>query len=204
MYRIKSTGEYPVTRQDLIRRNPNISLPAAWDDAVLALLGVDYVTPVAKPEVTATQRLVEGAPALVGGKWMQTWTVQDMAQEEVDALLVTKKAALKTAATAKRKSVEAGGKTLPGGIILATSKDDQDRIASAILYLRDNPAATIDWKADSGWVQIGLLEIEQFKNLIGAFVQDCFSAEKAHHTAIDAITTLEAAGAYDIAAGWPS
>ena len=147
---------------------------------------------------------MEGAPALVGGKWVQTWAVTDMPQEEVDALLISKQAALKTAATAKRKSVEAGGKTLPGGIILATSKDDQDRIASALLYLRDNPAATIDWKADSGWVQIGLLEIEQFKNLIGAFVQDCFSAEKAHHTAIDAITTLEAAEAYDIAAGWPS
>ena len=53
-------------------------------------------------------------------------------------------------------------------------------------------------------LQIGLLEIEQFKNLIGAFVQDCFSAEKAHHTAIDAITTLEAAEAYDVNAGWPS
>ncbi|EHJ49483.1 hypothetical protein DFW101_3485 [Solidesulfovibrio carbinoliphilus subsp. oakridgensis] len=94
MYRDKLTGQYPLSKQELVARNPNISLPAAWDDSVLDLLGVGYVKPVAWPEITATQRLVEGEPEQrEDGAWYQTWTVQDFTPEEVAEALARAKGA---------------------------------------------------------------------------------------------------------------
>lgn len=112
---------------------------------------------------------------------------------------------IKSQVKEKRNEVESSGYTLTNGVTLATNKSDQDRIGSAVLYLQDLPSgSTIDWKSESGWVQISLDDLKGFKNIIGGFVQSCFSAEKQHHIAIDALTTLAECDSYNLEQFWPS
>lgn len=112
MYRDKLTGQYPISKQELVSSNTNISLPAAWTDEVLEILGVDYVKPVARPEITSVQRLVEGQPEQrEDGQWYQTWAVSDMSAEEVAALVASEKDAACARLNAKRDAIQYGAFT---------------------------------------------------------------------------------------------
>lgn len=110
-------------------------------------------------------------------------------------------------ATDKRWEVMTGGLTLPGGIEVGTTIDDQNRITSvvanaALAGLTD--ADEVDFKAASGWVRITIGQVKTIAGAIGQFVQACYSAERAHHEAIDALTTPEEIAAYDVTTGWPA
>ena len=115
------------------------------------------------------------------------------------------KAAQKATVTAKRQEIEAAGMIL-SGMHIATTKDDQNRIAGAKIYLAEFPEKAIDWKAQNGWVEVGKAQVDAIAAAVGGRVQALFSAEKAHHLAIEAITwddAVERVQAYDITTGWP-
>lgn len=120
------------------------------------------------------------------------------AQELADA-----KASLKQQATALRWEREKGGITLPVGIQIATGTEDQNRITSVIANAQLAGVSTVDFKATTGWVTLTLAEVQGIAAAIAVHVQACFSAERAHHEAIDAITTLEGLRGHDLSAGWP-
>ena len=105
---------------------------------------------------------------------------------------------LRERATQLRWQHETGGIDI-GGVRVLTGIEDQNRIASALI----GAPATLDFKAESGWVTLTLAELQGIAAAITAHVQACFTAERAHHEAIDALDTLEAAQAYDVEAGWP-
>lgn len=110
------------------------------------------------------------------------------------------------AATDMRWAVMTGGLTLPGDIQVGTTIDDQNRITSVVANaelagLTD--ADEVDFKAASGWVRVTIAEIKAIAGAIGQFVQACYSAERAHHEAIDALATREQIRDYDINVGWP-
>ncbi|MGS1116862.1 DUF4376 domain-containing protein [Castellaniella sp. UC4442_H9] len=111
-------------------------------------------------------------------------------------------------ATAKRWEVMTGGITLPSGVRVGTSIDDQNRITSvvanaALAGLSD--ADEVDFKAESGWVRITVADVKQIAGSIGQFVQGCYTAERTHHDAIAALPADRAAiESYDITTGWPS
>ena len=131
MYRDKTTGQYPISKQELVSSNPNISLPAAWTDEVLEILGVDYVKPVAKPEITSIQRLVEGAPEQrEDGGWYQTWVIQDFTEEEISNLIIQKKIEKKSSVEVKRDALLKTGYTFTfeEQILTLQTRDDEDRI----------------------------------------------------------------------------
>lgn len=114
---------------------------------------------------------------------------------------------LKGRATAIRWRVMTGGMALPGGIEVGTTIDDQNRITSVVANaslagLADTDE--VDFKAASGWVKITIGQIKQIAGAIGQFVQACYTAERAHHDEIDAITTPEQINAYDVNVGWPA
>lgn len=46
-------------------------------------------------------------------------------------------------------------------------------------------------------------QIKQMAGAIGQFVQACYSAERAHHEAVDALESLASVLGYDAEAGWP-
>lgn len=119
---------------------------------------------------------------------------------------------LKEAVTAFRWEVETGGIGLPGGIRVATGIDDQNRITTVVANARLAALETVKFKAASGWVTLTLSEIEAIAAAVALHVQQCFSAECAHHEAIDALVVQFVGGpeglqaaleAYDETQGWP-
>lgn len=128
-----------------------------------------------------------------------TYTLEDIPLEDA-------KAALKTRITAKRWEVMTGGINLPSGLHVATAIDDQNRITSVVANaelagLTD--ADEVDFKAVGGWVRVSIGQIKQMAGAIGQFAQACYSAERTHHEAVDALESLASVLGYDAEAGWP-
>lgn len=120
---------------------------------------------------------------------------------------------IKTAITKKRWEIETGGLTLTSGVHVATGIDDQNRITSVIANAELAGVSSVDFKAASGWVSISVADLKAVAAAIALHVQRCFTAERAHHEAIDAIAAqyeADSAGlqaalqAYDTTQGWPS
>ncbi|MDH0362781.1 DUF4376 domain-containing protein [Comamonas aquatica] len=141
----------------------------------------------------------------------------EMTQSEIDAHLNPPRTitadSLKEEITALRWQIETGGITLPSGVRVATGIDDQNRITSVIANARLANLDTVSFKAVGGWVTLTLAELEGVAAAIAAHVQACFTAERTHHEAIDALAALhaedpealqQALEAYDIEQGWPT
>lgn len=112
--------------------------------------------------------------------------------------LAEAKRQLRERATAARWEHETGGITV-GGVHILTAVEDQNRIATALI----GAPATLDFKAATGWVTLTLADLQAIADAITAHVQGCFSTERAHHEAIDALQSLADAAEYDVEAGWP-
>ncbi len=118
---------------------------------------------------------------------------------------------LKGIVTAFRWEVETGGITLPTGARVATGIDDQNRITSVVANAERAGLEQVDFKAEQGWVSVTLVELQAIATAVALHVQACFSAERAHHEAIDALALIEdpqerqaALDGYDKAQGWPT
>jgi len=143
--------------------------------------------------------------------------LQELTEAEKQAHLNPAKAltaeAVKDAITQKRWEVETGGITLPTGVLVGTGIDDQNRITSVVANAERAGVAEVDFKAASGWARITLQELQDIAVTVALHVQACFSAERVHHEAIDALVAqhegdaqgLQAAlDAYDVNQGWPA
>lgn len=201
----KPTGQYPLTERDIRAAFPNTSFPTPFkapDDYA-------WVFPSPQPVYDPiTQGVREIAPSLsTKGEYEQQWEVYTLDEDTVQANIKTAKATLTEAATAKRWDVMTGGMTLPGGMVVGTTIDDQNRITSvvanaALAGLTDEDE--VDFKAASGWVRITIGQVKAIAGTIGQFVQACYTAERAHHEAIALLSTPAEINAYDINVGWPS
>lgn len=127
-------------------------------------------------------------------------------REEVPPVVKTPadlKIAEKTAAAKLRYDKEIGGITV-GGSIISTDRESQALITGAWVRVQQDPTLLIDFKAKSGWVQINKATVESMAAAVGAHVQACFTAEKNHCDAIDALPDdVTAIEGYDITTGWP-
>ena len=112
-------------------------------------------------------------------------------------------AQLKSQASALRWVHETGGITV-GGVRVSTGIEDQNRIATVLAAAQVAELTSINFKAESGWVALSLAELQGIAAAITAHVQACFTAERAHHEAIDALESVAQALAYDLTAGWPA
>jgi hypothetical protein len=124
--------------------------------------------------------------------WVDRRTLEDM------------KRSLTITASTRRFEVETAGLTLPNGVAVNTATADQARITSVLVSARLANVEVIDFKAETGWVTMTLTELEAIARTIALHVQACFTAERAHHLAIAALTNVEAAVAYDLNSLWPS
>lgn len=122
-------------------------------------------------------------------------------------------AAFKDAITQKRWEVETGGITLTTGVRVATGIDDQNRITSVVTNAERAGLEQVDFKAADGWTKVTLAELQAIATAVARHVQACFSAERAHHEAIDALVAQyegdelglqDALSNYEINSGWPN
>ncbi len=143
-----------------------------------------------------TQTLVFDGVELVGGAYHARYTLAPLPVDQVRADLMA-------AVSAKRWAAETGGLTLPGGATVGTTIDDQNRITSVIANAQLAGVASVDFKAQSGWVTLSLTQMQGIAAAIALHVQACFSAERTHHEAIAAASDAELYS-YDINAGWPA
>lgn len=203
-----ANGKYPVSIGEIRFRNPNVSLPDEPDAESLAALGFAPVNPTDAPAADSlAKRVVESAPQLNGqGEYIQTWRVVDLSEDELRALTARLKGEAKARATSYRWHKETNGITLPSGVAVATKKDDQDRIDTVLNSMERYSLTSVDFKAASGWVTLTYDELKAVGSAIAAHVQACFSAERIHHEALDAIGELDADAvvAHDVYAGWPA
>jgi len=83
-----------------------------------------------------------------------------------------------------------GGLTTPDGVIPTDDSDRQMIDAAALDASTGDPAATREWKLNTFppvYVEKSNAEVTAIRNLVGAFVQDCYSAERVHAEALMAL-----------------
>lgn len=152
-------------------------------------------------------RMADGACIPRGHRWFdefESWVAQGNTPEpaQPSPTLESERADLRARATALRWVHETGGIEVEG-VQVATGLDDQNRISTVLTAGQLGDIAEVDFKAASGWVLLSLSQIQTIAGAITSHVQACFSAERAHHEAIDALPDLAAAQAYDVTVGWP-
>lgn len=109
---------------------------------------------------------------------------------------------LLSAVTEARWQHETGGIEI-GGVRVGTTLDDQNRLTGVLAAIQLGGLERVDFKAQSGWVELSASELQAIAQAISSHVQACFSAERAHHEGIALIESVEEADAYDLSQGWP-
>lgn len=109
---------------------------------------------------------------------------------------------IKAQITEMRWQVETGGVTLPNGIKVKSAKDDQDRITAVLVNMQVSGMTSVDFKAASGWVTLTYEQVGGIAQAVALHVQSCFSMERLHHEAVDALVGRDDLLAYDFLVGW--
>lgn len=200
------------TPQQIMEENPNTAFPnGAWSDEMLADFGyAELHYPSEHPQpANRWERLVERTPAQgADGRWYKTIEVESMLpgedQPEARAkFLADEKTALRAECARIRYQREVLGISLNGAQI-KTDRESQATITAAVTAAQRNPNIVIDWKGADGWVQITAAEVLAMGDAVINYVQSLFSAERAHHAAIAALTDPVAIRDYDVFVGWPA
>ena len=84
-----------------------------------------------------------------------------------------------------------------------TDRESQALVTGAALAATLDPAYTVDWKVANGWITLNATELLAAAQVIRAHVQVCFSNEKTHALAIEALANVQAIIDYDFTTGWP-
>lgn len=143
-----------------------------------------------------THTLAFDGVELVDGIYHARYTLAPLPAQQVRADLMD-------AATSKRWDVMTGGVTLPGGISVGTTTDDQNRVTSVIANAQLAGVESMDFKAQNGWVTLSLDQVRGIAAAVALHVRACYAAERAHHVAIAAASDTELYS-YDINTGWPA
>lgn len=196
MFYEPSSGVEYASIYDFRLAHRNTSFGDFDTEAALNSVGL-FTLNTERPEYNPVTHTVEPSGVeLRDGVWSRAWQVTPLPAAELRVRLAA-------AVTERRWAVETGGITLPGGMVVGTTLDDQNRITSVIANAQVAGVASVDFKAASGWVTLTVAEVQAIAAAIARHVQACFSAERAHHEAL-AATADEALLAYDIEAGWPA
>lgn len=81
-----STGEYPLSEQDIKRRHRNISFPSPFSPPN----GYEPIREVPPPQASHAQTVERGEPELVGGVYRETWVVTTASEVEMEERSVYK------------------------------------------------------------------------------------------------------------------
>ncbi|MGU3475628.1 DUF4376 domain-containing protein [Methylobacterium sp. D48H] len=155
-----------------------------WDEAVLHGIGSGMI--FTGPDITGVE--IENAIDLSG---------------YAAALAVKVQADLVAYAATKRYAVETGG-IVVGGAKVATDRDSQGMIGNAFAYVTASGAASVRFKAASGWIALSADQVKALALAVGAHVQAAFAAEDDLDAAINANPPTVTTFAQIDAAPWPA
>lgn len=163
------------------------------------ILPVVYINPEYDPTLQRLTVKNQSEWTIEPTRVVATYTVVDIPLEEL-------REAKQQEITDMRWRIMTGGLTLPGGIVVGSSIEDQNRITSvvanaALAGLADEDE--VDFKAESGWARISIAQVKAIAGAVGQMVQACYTAERTHHDAIEVLDTREAVAEYDVTVGWP-
>lgn len=83
---------------------------------------------------------------------------------------------------------ETGGLSLPGGIQIITTRESQAQIAGVVQSINAGLISEpLDWKLASGWQQLTTAQITAVAGAVADHVKQCFAAERAVTSQMDAI-----------------
>ncbi|MCM0018440.1 MAG: DUF4376 domain-containing protein [Tagaea sp.] len=133
-----------------------------------------------------------------GAKIARSYTAEELAALPPPPTYAEAKSAKLAALAALRYARETAG---IGGF--RTDRESQALLTGAALAATLDAAYTVDWKGDGGWITLNAAQLLDAAQAVRAHVQACFSAERAHAEAIEALTTVAAVTAYDFSTGWP-
>lgn len=147
--------------------------------------------------------ILDGVPAPMGARPSEAHVFDWGTHSWTDPrTLADLKAAAFADLAEQRWIVETGGLTLPGGLRVKTDRPSREALNSLVADLRTSGAGSIDFKAASGWVTVTRQEAEAIARAVAQHVQACFSTERRHHEAIDALESAPAVQGYDFRTGW--
>ena len=89
-----------------------------------------------------------------------------------------------------RYDEEVGGLDV-NGTQVATDRESQTKIVAARIMAKEDPAYTVDWKADNGFVTLDATTIIAIADAVLAHIQGVFAKEKTKIAAIEAAATVE-------------
>lgn len=97
-----SVKEYPVFENQIKERFPNVSFSVPFVPPS-EYVEVQYTT---GPVFDYTKTISEGIPTCVDGKWYQTWQVEDVDQESIDAFIANTAGSIRAQRNSKLSSCD--------------------------------------------------------------------------------------------------
>ena len=135
-----------ITEYTFRKSNPNVSFPTTLTDAILEPFGYAILNSTPQPEFnTWTQKISEGEPEQLDGKWYQTWvltTVTHTPEEEAERLKSLKARKLTEINDAYQQAIATLTPTYPDDERLTFDKQEQE--ARAWLADSSTPTPFID------------------------------------------------------------
>ena len=186
----------------------NFCIPSALTPAQMAEFCVQPYLEVSTPTINwVTQSVAPAPPILVNAVWTQQWIVTSLPLATVQANLINQLEPQRAAQQAKGLSYAfSDGR----GIIQLRNDGDKVNIngytSMAMIAAQQGAAAMpMGFKDEANaWHAMTPAQAMAMGVAVGAFVGNLITAKDAIAASINALTTVEAAQAFDLTQGWPT
>lgn len=181
--------EYPASPHQKV---PNVSFPEDWPGGFIEgwlFVKVDDVVP---PTPSATQQLMEIKPVFINARWTRQFRLNPLPKEVVRAKI-----------SDFRWNKERAGISL-NGTRYATDDVSQTKYLAILMAVSQNPAFSVNWKAEGGFITLHAAEIMALTQTVQAYVQACFNHEKQLADQLDSLDDPNVWATMDIEHSWPT
>ena len=200
------TQEYPVMEAQIKALYKNSSFPKPFK----APAPFQLVVQTPPPALGILEKAIDTkSPELVEGVYYQRWQIVDKyntytdeegvvhTKEELEAMAINKYKQTKLDALATlRYQKEIAGITF-NGMTIPTDRQSQAMLTGVYNVVQQNPDRLINWKTDSGFIQLNKATIEALSIAVADHIQACFDNEMTLAAKIELDIDT------DIEVGWP-
>jgi len=141
-------------------------------------------------------------PDFAPGRYQLVSGVLTRVADTADAISAAR-SARKSAVSDLRRSRELGGTSIAGQPVPSDTAF-RLRLRELAADIADGATSATLQRADGSWATLTPAQFAVLAAAVRTFVRSCIAAERTHHDAIDALTTVEAIDAYDLSTGWPA